>query len=144
LGDKRPKSKVEPDTSKIPKRGFDENPMRLKPAWRIRSMEMCDPFGWHVVDGEVLLRIQEKLGWFETMTLSEILNGPQHHKVKVERLDKIARDRLNDLKLDDIEELLSLRLNGIQRIWGILEHNIVILLWWDPDHLVCPSLLKNT
>lgn len=106
-------------------------------------MEMCDPFGWHQVDGASLFSIREKLRNFETMTLGQIL-GRNHHRVSVELLCKDARDRLEALHLDDVEELLSLRLTGIERVWGILEHNIIILLWWDPKHLVCPSLKKNT
>jgi hypothetical protein len=144
LAQKNPKVKIEPSQSKTPRKaGFDENPMRLRPAWRIGSMEMCDPFGWHQVDGTLLLGIREKLRNFETMTLGQIL-GRNHHMVSVGSLCRDARDRLEALHLDDVEELLSLRLTGIERIWGVLEHNIIILLWWDPNHLVCPSLKKNT
>jgi hypothetical protein len=77
------------------------------------------------------------------MTLGEIL-GRNNHRVSVEILCKEARDRLSELKLDDVDELLSLRLTGAQRIWGILEHNVVSLLWWDPNHQVCPSPKKYT
>ncbi|HEX4577773.1 MAG TPA: hypothetical protein VH117_10515 [Edaphobacter sp.] len=144
MSGKKPKAKQEPESTKTPRKmGFDENPNRLRPAWRIGSMEMCDPFGWHEIDGALLLYIRQKLSNFETMTLNEIL-GAKSHRVAVESLCKDARDRLDDLGLDDVEELLSLRLSSTERIWGILEHNIVILLWWDPDHLVCPSLLKFT
>jgi hypothetical protein len=106
-------------------------------------MEMRDPFGWHKLSGPELLEIREKLKNFESMTLGEILRR-NNHMVEVGILCKEAIDRLRELRLDDIDQLLSLRLTGVQRIWGILEHNVVILLWWDPDHLVCPSLLKHT
>lgn len=142
MGNKHPKAKLQPEPSKTPKKaGFDENPLRLKPAWRIGSMEMVDPYGWHVVDQATLNEIREKLRNFETMFLGDIF-GPKKpsHMVEVHQLSKPARDRLVALNLDDQEQLLSLRLTGKKRIWGILEHNIVILLWWDPDHLVCPSL----
>ena len=143
MADKKPKAKVSPQPTKIPRRVYDEDPTRLSPAWRVGSMEMRVPFGWHQLTGSELSEIREKLKNFESMTLGEILNR-NNHRVSVGKLCKDARDRLKELKLDDIEELLSLRLTGIQRIWGILEHNIVILLWWDPDHLVCPSPKKHT
>jgi len=143
MGSKNPKSKPVPAPTKTPRKGFDENPNRLKPAWRIGAMEMRDPFGWHTLSGEELFEIHAKLRDFESMTLQEIL-GPRHHRVPVQSLCKEATDRLAELHLDDIEELLSLRLTATQRIWGVLEHNVVILLWWDPDHQVCPSLKKNT
>ena len=106
-------------------------------------MEFCDPYGWHQVDAATLLDIREKLRNFETMTLGQIL-GSKSHMVETSKLSKDARVRLEALNLDDIEALLSLRLTGTQRVWGLLEHNIVILLWWDPEHRVCPSQLRNT
>jgi hypothetical protein len=106
-------------------------------------MEFRAPYGWHEVDGATLLYIREKLKLFESMTLNEIL-GPNHHKVRIDQLCSTAQSRLAELRLDDVEELISLRLTGRQRVWGVLEHNVVILLWWDPEHQVCPSLLRNT
>jgi hypothetical protein len=141
---KHPKAKREPQVSKTPKKaGFDENPLKLRPAWRIGAMEMCDPFGWHALDAGQLLEIRDKLKSFESMTWGAII-GPQSHGVSTESLCKDARDRLAALRLDELEELFSLRLSGKERIWGVLEHNVLILLWWDPDHQVCPSLKKNT
>ena len=95
------------------------------------------------MDGELLLYLHGKLKSFEAMTWGEILNR-NNHLVPVDSLSKAAYDRLCALHLDDLEELLSLRLSGKERIWGILEHNVVTLLWWDPEHLVCPSKLKHT
>ena len=106
-------------------------------------MEMCDPFGWHRIDGAILLEIREKLRNFESMTWGQIM-GPQSHMVSTMSLCKNARERLAQLKLDELEELFSLRLSGKERVWGVLEHNILTLLWWDPDHEVCPSLKKHT
>ena len=117
--------------------------MRLRPAWRIGQMEFCDPYGWHGVNTETLGKVREKLRDFESMTFGEIL-GRNNHLVSTNQLSKDAQDRLAALHLDDIEFLLSLRLTGAGRVWGLLEHNVVILLWWDPEHQVCPSLLKHT
>jgi len=133
LKQKIAKIKNEPEAIKTPKKaGFDENPLRLRPAWRIGQMEFCDPYGWHQVDAATLLDIREKLRNFETMTLGQIL-GSKSHMVETSKLSKDARVRLEALNLDDIEALLSLRLTGTQRVWGLLEHNIVILLWWTPN-----------
>ncbi len=106
-------------------------------------MEMCDPFGWHQLDGALLLEIREKLKSFESMSWGEII-GPNSHQVAVSLLCKAARDRLSELRLDDLDELFSLRLSAKERVWGVLEHNVLTLLWWDPDHEVCPSLKKHT
>ncbi len=42
------------------------------------------------------------------------------------------------------EEEIQAWANGKQRIWGIKDRNILKVLWWDPDHEVCPSLKKYT
>lgn len=139
-----PKSRHNPETSKTPRKaGFDENPGNLRPAWRVGSMEMRDPYGWHEIDVRGVQEIHERLRNFESMMWRDILDR-NNHQVSVNLLSKDARDRLTELHLDDLEQLLSLRVTAVKRIWGILEHNVVTLLWWDPEHLVCPSLLKNT
>ena len=119
---------------------------RFKPAWQISKLEMQDPFGWHVLDEKTLHNIREKLKNFESMTIHEIfVNGKKfNHSVPVEDLCTKAKNRLGELKLFDLEELHSLRLSGTERIWGILTQNVIALLWWDPEHEVCPAELKNT
>ena len=144
MGHKHPKAKVEPHPSKTPKRaGFDENPMRLKPAWRVGHMEMCHPFGWHCINGTLALDIISKLRSFESMTWAEIL-GARHHAISTEDICKEARERLVALKMDDQERLISLAFSGKERVWGVLEHNVLTLLWWDPEHTICPSPKKHT
>jgi uncharacterized phage-associated protein len=29
-------------------------------------------------------------------------------------------------------------------VWCIRHLNVMRILWWDPDHLVCPSVMKHT
>ena len=145
---KRPVVSVEPTPKKqIPtKPGFDENPHKLRPAWRVSAMEMRDPYGWHHLDGIMIHYIRDKIRGFEALTWNEILvrDRDRNHRVETWKLCKDARDRLAELKLEDVEELVSLRLSGTERIWGVLEHNILSILWWDPFHDVCPSLKKHT
>jgi len=109
-------------------------------------LEFCDPYGWHQVQQPVIDKIRERLKSFETMTWSEILNegAKRNHLVSRNDLCKEAKDRLVVLKQDDVDHLLSLALAAKGRIWGILENSVVRLLWWDPEHSVCPSRKKNT
>jgi hypothetical protein len=140
---KTPKAKHFPEQEKTPRRaGFNEDPFKLLPAWRIGRMEMCDPFGWHEVDGSIWPRILERMKSFETMTLHEMI-GNKNHLIPVDRLCADAQTRLEALHLDDVESLFSLRLTKVERIWGFLEHNVVILLWWDPEHKVCPMNITD-
>jgi hypothetical protein len=72
------------------------------------------------------------------------IEGKQHHSIGIESLSKEATDRLAEIKQDDIAEIFSFRLQGAHRVFGIRDRSVVKLLWWDPEHGVCPSLKKNT
>jgi hypothetical protein len=133
-------------TQKIPKTVVQPNFNQLKPAWRVSLLEMRDPFGWHEVSREKLAEIREKLSNFESMTWNEILIVAKkfHHTVQVIELDRRAQDRLKEINQDDIDEIVSLRLSNKERVWGIRENEVLKILWWDPNHEICPSLLRNT
>ena len=90
--------------------------------------------------------IQQKLASFEALTWNEILiqGKKQNHLVRRRDLCKAAQDHLVHVRLDDVDELISLHLSGKERVWGIRSHNVLTVLWWDPDHAVCPSLKKHT
>jgi hypothetical protein len=109
-------------------------------------MEVKDVFGWHKIDEKGLLFVREKLASFESMTWSEILvkAKKQNHAVAISLICKEARKRLEETCMADVDELTSLHLAGKQRVWGILREGVLSLLWWDPEHIICPSLLKHT
>jgi hypothetical protein len=104
-------------------------------------MELVDPFGWHHLDEESLRSIREKLAQFESMTWNEILvkAKKQNHSIEVNRLCAAAQRRLSQRKIA-LDEVVSLRLAARERIFGYLDNGVLVLLWWDPDHAVCPSL----
>jgi hypothetical protein len=144
---KNPKYLKEPQISKQPKTAADPTSYHgLNPAWQIGRMELVDPFGWHVITSDILDSIRTKLQHFESMTWAEILvvGKKRNHTVRVDQLCPKAQKRLKELRLDDVDEVVSLHLTGLQRVWGILNAGVLALLWWDPDHEVCPSEKKNT
>ena len=107
-------------------------------------MDFLDPFGWHSVDAKGILDIREKLGHLETRSWADILvvAKKQNHSVQIVALCKEAQSRLNSMYKGnlDIDSLVSLRLSGRERVWGILDQGVLVVLWWDPEHAVCPSL----
>ena len=120
------------------------SPHTYPPVWRIDLLQREDPYGWEAVSPALLWEeILPKLSSFETMTWAAIL-GKQNHEVSVASLCTKAQKRLKALRLDDIEQLVLLRLGGKKRIWGIKEHRVLRLLWWDPNHKVCPSIKRHT
>ena len=113
------------------------------PIWRFAMFDHSSK--WPLpADAEKLVEIIKKLGNHESQTWAQIKSTKKSHFVAIHKLIKPAQDRLADLSLDDLESLFSLRLSGTERIWGILESNILKILWWDPEHEICPSHLRNT
>ena len=80
---------------------------------------------------------------FETMTWEEIL-GSNNHAISIADITRDAKERLIKLGHDDKETLVSFRITGEQRIWAIRLQEEAFLLWWDPNHEICPSKPKNT
>lgn len=68
----------------------------------------------------------------------------KNHHIKISDLCKSAQDRLAELRYRDIDELFSLHLTSKNRVWGILRQGVLSLLWWDPEHQICPSAKKHT
>lgn len=145
--DKKAKAKELPVTSKTPKAGVNpEEFYDSSPSWRASKLQMVEPYGWHELDISTLYGIHQKLSQFESMSWKDILvkSRTSNHLVSIDKLCKPARDRLTAMALDDVDEILSLRLSGKERVWGILDRGTVNLLWWDPNHEICPSTLKHT
>ena len=66
------------------------------------------------------------------------------HPIESRDLIKQARERLEDIKQDDADYLMSFRITGKSRVWCIPDRNIMRVLWWDPNHSVCPAPKKHT
>lgn len=144
---KKPKIKTEPSNSKQPKMASGPSSFyKLKPVWRISDLEMEGPYGWHKIDIQTFEHIRAKLSDFESMTWNQILmdGKKQHHSISPEQITKAAKERLIAIDQDDAAILVSLRLTGTNRVWGILEEGVLRLLWWDPNHEIFPSKKKHT
>jgi len=136
-----------PSPSKSPTAAAIIDWEKFHPAWSVKNLEMAhSSFGWQKISKQKLNEIREKLSNFETRTWHEILiaSKKQNHRIPISQLSKMAIKHLQDMNQIDIDDLISLHLSGKERIWGIKDRNILILLWWDPDHLVCPSYKKHT
>lgn len=78
------------------------------------------------------------------MTWAQIeQNKKNNHSVSVEDFVSAAQARIEELQLD-VDELFRFRFTGTQRLWGIRDRERFKILWWDPDHKVCPSKKKHT
>ena len=115
-----------------------------KLMWEVSKIDDNGPWGWNRINCPDFLRtIWKKMRYFETMTWNQIL-GPQHHRIAVNNLIRPAQRRLQQLEHDDVDELVSFRLTGRARLWAIQSEHVSYLLWWDPNHEICPSYKRHT
>lgn len=141
-----PKWAAEPSNDRVPR--IKENPASTDKqtiAWQFHRMDQDhEKWGWGKVGGDGLLGlIRAHMCHLERMTWAEIQaatggksagNGNNNHFVSVAQMPKEARDRLEALRLDDIDDLFSLRLEGTMRIYGIRDGRVLRLVWHDPHH----------
>ncbi len=81
---------------------------------------------------------------FESMTLGELLQRPGNKPIPWDRMCPDARKRARERELEVFDGLWEFRLGGTERLWGILQGYCFYVVWWDPDHEVCPSRKRNT
>ena len=112
-------------------------------SWRFSEVDTGGPFPWKQLDAKWLQLILNRLGAFERYT-RDGLKKANCHPVPFDELCPDAQKRLKTLKRDDLEELWSFRVGSKPRVWAILYDNVFNVLWWDPNHKVCPSEKKNT
>ncbi|WP_342234545.1 hypothetical protein [Inquilinus sp. OTU3971] len=148
---KQPVFRVQPDTEKKPKsESFNLTPGFPKfkgghLGWRFSSADKASgPFSWsNLNDAGEYKDVLEKLHQFETMNEHAIVNGGSH-TVDVANLCTAAQRRLEELRIDDVDYLMSFRVGAKPRIWCRPNGHIMMVLWWDPNHQVCPSPKKGT
>ena len=115
-----------------------------KLVWKVSKIDDNSQWGWdQITCPDFLRKIWEKMRNFETMTWSEIL-GRNHHTIPVSNIINPAQNRLQELMHDDVDELVSFHITGRQRLWAIRSGEESFLLWWDPNHEVCPSHQRHT
>jgi len=107
-------------------------------AWRFSGVDLDGPFSWlRLEDPAEFKEVIDRLSAFEPMN-EEQLSEQGCHFITLDKLSKDAQDRLAKIKLDDLDELYSLRITGRKRVFGIHRGHYMRVLWWDPQHNACP------
>ena len=132
---KRPKVQETPQPTKTPKWN-DPSIGGFPLAWRFSICDREGPYNWAILESSTeFMRVVGRLAEFETKSWDQICDAGCH-SIECHRMEKPARDRLSDIGQDDVDELMSYRIAGSQRVWCIQDQNIMRILWWDPDHQV--------
>ena len=134
-----------PELKKVVRTGTVPDYGSTKVSWRLGAMDKGGSWSCIGIKSDVLWNlIHDKLKHFESMTIQDLLLNGGNHPVSVSEMVPEARERLIQLGLRFQEELFSLRLQGEERVWAIQDHTVLKILWWDPNHMVCPSHKKHT
>jgi hypothetical protein len=136
----------------LPKRllGVSDTPDAAHPSWRLSllDLEHAGSWSWGVMAETALQEIiafvtqMERLTWTEIK--AQITSGKKgghrkHHAIPLDRLCPEAQRRLQDLRLDDLDELFRFRLGNKPRLWGVIHDGVFYPVWWDAEHKVYPT-----
>lgn len=105
-------------------------------------MRVAVPHGWQAISRVQMLAVIERLKRFESMRWGEI-EGPDNHWIEAKDLIRSARACL-ERDWQGADQVFSLRIDGATRIFGIIDHQVFYILWYDPNHIVCPAPKKHT
>lgn len=140
----KPKGKRKPilgDSPKQRKRPIQGSPTGADPTlvWGFSQIDLDGPYGWRQLTADHLTDLQKKCEDWETMRQSDLFGHGGNKRIPLHELSSDAKKRLISLELDDVDALWELRLSGKRRLWGMRLQHVFYLLWWDPEHEVCPS-----
>ena len=112
------------------------------PAWQFGRIDELHPdWGWKGMPATEWRSILQHLRAFEGMTWAEIKAaaggrkyGNNSHVLQVTDLVNKAQDRLEEIGIEELDEVFSLRLTQTLRLYGIRDGRVLRLLWHDPHH----------
>ena len=141
-GHKAPRSSYGAQNRKVP-RGNAPDYAGQYPLWAFRIVDLGGPWCWSVLGGDSLREVLQRMRELESMTWHAITETGSHF-IDTSALARVARERLVAIQQVDVDQVYSVRVRGRRRIIGIREGGVLRVLWWDPEHEVCPSARKHT
>jgi len=143
---KQPKTSVGVPTAKKPVPGPPvEGDGTERIMFRMSLMDGSGPWGFAGLSTDDVKRIAAACKSFESMTRNELINVSGNKPIDWESMCNEAQGRAAELELNLFGDgLWELRLSGTGRLWGLLDGHCFYVVWWDPDHEVCPSMKRNT
>lgn len=140
---RQPRSVLRIDESRNPIEAEKANYFHLKASWRIKKIQMVEPYSFHRLTTDELNRLRERLANFETMTWNDIfITAKKHnHSIPVHKLRCEHAKRWMRNNMPDQLELWTLKVTGPERIWGIFSEGAYQIVFWDPEHRIYPTTL---
>jgi hypothetical protein len=112
----------------------------LKIRWSFSIIDKDGPWGFEKISAdEFWNKLLPKLRHYGNMTWADLFNHRHNHSVDKKGIIKGAEKRLKEIDQDDIDQLVSIAINGKPRLWGIRQNDEFRFLWWDPHHKIWPT-----
>ncbi|MEU4388919.1 hypothetical protein [Promicromonospora sp. NPDC023805] len=120
--------------------------LRRRVVWRFGDLDHEWDFSLNAITPEHLTDLLRRLGHFETMQVGQLLSqgAAVGTRYQVAEMRPEIQARLLELERDDEDSVVRLACGGKPRLYGFLREHVFHVLWWDPEHLICPSKLKHT
>lgn len=122
------------------------------PIWIFTQIDKSGDFSFDIRRiGDNSSLILDKIINYSSMTWGEIQRHThddgrsKHHFIRPDTLSSAAIKRLEAKELmDQSDNLYSFAFTNLMRIIGIRDGALFKVLWYDPEHKVCPSIKKHT
>jgi len=144
---KKPAAKVAPTGGKQPYVAVDPDEAAKveRLSWRFSILDYSGSnWGWETMAPAKVKDVHSKLCHHEGMTLAQFFVKKGTNKIPLASVCKEAQKRAEALNLDDVDDLVEIRLAATERVWGTMTGPVFNLLWWDPNHTVYPVSKKHT
>ena len=83
--------------------------------------------------------------WDEIKKQTHDKGKSKHHLLSIDSLSKDAFERLKAKQLEEeSDSIFSFALQNKLRVVGIREGRYFHVIWYDPEHKICPATKKNT
>ena len=124
----------------------------LKPIWMFDMIDKGGKFAFDVLRDDFNHKeVLDKMIHYSTMTWADIKQQTndkgksKHHFIGCDSISKDAIDRIHAKKLDEFSDMIfSFAFQNKLRIIGIRSNQCFHVLWYDPNHEVCPYSKKHT
>lgn len=117
-----------------------------RPVWRFDKLDRDGMFAFNLDEVNHRL-VLEKLIEYGNLTWGEIKrqthdkkDKSKHHYLSIEKLSKEAVARIKVKHFEDYSDIIfSMALTNTVRLIGIKEKAEFFIVWYDKNHLFCPS-----
>ena len=144
---RKPKRPILPSDIQTPKIPVYLGSPNLKSghlSWRFSSADIDGPFSCGQFTHDDFTQFWDRLRAFENMNVAQFRAAQSFHGVPTTNISRKAKERLEEIRLDDIDIIWGFRIMGTCRLWCMRHENLLSVLWWDRKHEVYPVDKKHT